>query len=122
MENQTFNISTGIGSIYIETFLKIFFAIILIYGFIMVVNFFRDKFIKKENLTKNPQITDLLGILNKLCFFTGIGFVIGNLLYIFFKKASYTSIRGESWEYLTFGVILIFVGIGFKAARKTINN
>ena len=28
----------------------------------------------------------------------------------------------KDWDYLTFGIILIFMGIGFKAAKKVILN
>ena len=126
MDKQSFNLNADFLGGYTGIFIKIVIAIILIYGFIMIVNFFRDKFIKKENISKDPQITDLLSILNKLCFLAGFGFVIGNILQILLnqitdpnRKHVVMNIKGD-WDYLVFGVILIFIGIGFKVAKKVI--
>ncbi|WP_340114083.1 hypothetical protein [Maribellus mangrovi] len=124
MEKQSFNLSADLLGGYTGIFIKIVMAIILIYAFIMLVNFFRDKFLKTENFSRDPQITDLLSILNKLCVLAGFGFVLGNVLQALLNQAtnsrSALQIRGM-WDYLTFGVILIFIGFGFKVAKKVHN-
>ncbi len=123
MDKQSFNLNANFLGGYTGVFIKIVIAIILLYGFILLLNFFRDKFLKKENISKDPQIIDLLSILNKLCFLAGFGFVIGNIIQVLLNEATNSrtqiQIRGD-WDYLTFGVILIFIGIGFKAAKKVI--
>ena len=73
MESQSFNLSSDFLGGYTEVFIRIVMAIVLLYGFILIVNFFRDKFVKKESLSQEPHIVDLLSILNKLFYFSGLG-------------------------------------------------
>lgn len=81
----------------------------------------RDKFINKEVNTPKTDISDLLVLLNKLFFFSGIGFVVGNIVGVIFSQMtrnhSNMNLNG-GWGDLTFGIILIFIGIGFKEAKK----
>ena len=123
MDKQSFNLNADFLGGYTQVFIKIVIAIILVYGFIILVNFFRDKFINTDSKSKNPEIIDLLTILNKLFFVSGFGFILGNLVEVLLQQATggrhNTVVRGD-WDYLTFGVILIFIGIGFKVAKKVI--
>ncbi|WP_372650764.1 hypothetical protein, partial [Draconibacterium sp.] len=89
-----------------------------------ILNFLRDKFINKEATKKKEEISDLLIILNKLFYISGFGFVIANIFQFLLSQIDSRhrnmpsmNFRGE-WEYLTFGIIIIFVGIGFKVANK----
>ena len=87
----------------------------------MILNFLRDKFINKEVNTPKADISDLLVLLNKLFFFSGLGFVIGNILSAIFSEIfrHHNSMNfNEGWGNLTFGIILIFIGIGLKEAIK----
>ena len=122
MDKQSLNINSDFTSVFFKTVI----AIVLIYGFIITIHFLRDKFINKETVSKAPQITDLLGILNRLFHFAGFGFIIGNIILVILTQADFTYnkqlifLRGE-WDYLTFGIILIFIGIGFKSAKKLLH-
>ena len=123
MENQTFNLSPEFLGGYTEVFVRIVMTIILFYGFILILNFFRDKFIKKETLSQKPHIVDLLSILNKLFYLSGFGFVIANFLRVILNKQRGNEIMPSftgTWDYLTFGIILIFMGVGFRLAKKVI--
>lgn len=128
MENQTFNLSPEFLGGYTEVFVKIVITIIVFYGFflilnILILNFFRDKFIKKEALSLKPHIVDLLSILNKLFYLSGFGFVIANFLRVMLNKQRGNEIMPSftgTWDYLTFGIILIFMGVGFRLAKKAI--
>ncbi|WP_159431423.1 hypothetical protein [Wenyingzhuangia marina] len=108
-------------------FVKLVFIIIITFLIIMVINFLRDKFINQEKATTKNSIIDLIFILNKLFYISGFGFVIANIFQMIFSKISDSNSRipnfkitGE-WEYLTFGIIIIFIGISFKVIYKTLS-
>jgi len=125
---KSFNLNADFLNGYSTIFIKLVFIVILIYLCIIIINFLRDKFINKEVNTHKTEISDLLTILNKLFFISGFGFVIGNILNVILNNITRThrsmpsmNFKGD-WEYLTFGIILIFVGIGFKAAKKVLKD
>jgi hypothetical protein len=125
-QKQSFNLSADFLGGFSSIFMKLVFVIISVYIIILTLNFLRDKFISKEQTTKRDDIIDLLTILNKLFFISGFGFVIGNIFQVLLsgisnRNSSLPSMnfRGE-WDYLTFGIILIFIGIGFKIGKKAI--
>tara|TARA_B100000809_G_scaffold141837_1_gene139409 strand:- start:49183 stop:49644 length:462 start_codon:yes stop_codon:yes gene_type:complete len=126
MDTQSFNLNAAFSGGFTRVFLKILIAITLVYVFVLILNFLRDKFLHNEANNKEPKITDLLSILNKLCYFSGFGFVLGNVLQIILLQLTGNSRNKASlnfvgeWDYLTFGIILIFIGIGFKIAKKEI--
>lgn len=123
MDQKSFNLNTESFGGYSRFFIKIIIAIIIIYAFIILINFLRDKFLNNEINSKTPQITDLLSILNKLFYLSGFGFIIANIVQMLLseisRKKSIMNFMGD-WDYLTFGIILIFMGIGFKSAKNTI--
>ncbi len=123
-QKQSFNLNADFLGGYTAVFMKLVFAIIVVYLFIMAFNFLRDKFINQEATKKTDDISDLLVILSKLFYISGFGFVIANILQFLLSKASsYNShlptmnFRGE-WDYLTFGIIIIFIGIGLKIGNR----
>ena len=123
-QKQSFNLNADFLGGFTSIFMKLVFIVIAVYLFIMIINFLRDKFISKEPSMKKDNISDLLVILNKLFFISGFGFVIANIIQFLLSQipsrhSNMTSMnfRGE-WEYLTFGIILIFIGIGFKIGNK----
>lgn len=126
-QRQSFNMTADFLSGFTALFVKLIFLIILVYLIVLIINFLRDKFINKVNDPKKDDITDLLTILNKLFFVSGFGFIIANIIQSLLNKATVghrnhlMNFKGE-WDYLAFGIILIFVGIGFKSANKTIRN
>ncbi len=128
-QQQFFNLTPDFSPGFIVLFVKLVFFIILVYLSVLVMNFLRDKFINKVTDTKKGDIFDLLIILNKLFFVSGFGFIIANIIQFLLNQITRNGsamIWGNGsamiWDYLAFGIILIFVGIGFKHANKTINN
>ncbi|GGF73743.1 hypothetical protein [Wenyingzhuangia marina] len=126
-ENQSFNLNTNFMNNFSYLFVKLVFIIIITFLIIMVINFLRDKFINQEKATTKNSIIDLIFILNKLFYISGFGFVIANIFQMIFSKISDSNSRipnfkitGE-WEYLTFGIIIIFIGISFKVIYKTLS-
>ncbi|MGQ7868384.1 hypothetical protein [Sunxiuqinia sp. sy24] len=123
-QQQSFKLSPEALAGFSSVFMKLVFMIIAVYLLVMVINFLRDKFINQEVSSKKEDISDLLTILHKLFFFAGYGFIIANIMQYFFSKLPHRSggmvnmnLRGE-WDYLAFGVIIIFIGLGFKAANR----
>lgn len=123
MEKQSFNLNADFFGGYTGIFIKILLAVVLVYVFILILNFFRDKYLTKEHVSKDPQIIDLLNILSKLCYLSGFGFILANIIQVLLNEAmdygNRMQLRGE-WDYLAFGVILVFVGAGFKSAKKAV--
>lgn len=119
---QSFNLNTDFLGDFTSIFMKLVFVIIVVYLLVMTLNFLRDKFINKEVTKKKDDISDLLIILNKLFYISGFGFVIANIFQFLLSQINSRhnmpsmNFRGE-WEYLTFGIIIIFVGIGFKVGN-----
>ena len=123
-KKQSFNLNADFLGGFTSIFMKLVFIIIAVYLLIIIINFLRDKFINKEPNKKKDDISELLIILNKLFFISGFGFVIANIIQFLLSQISSRhsnmnpmNFRGE-WEYLTFGIIIIFIGIGFKIGNK----
>jgi len=118
--NQSLNLNADFFNNYSAMFIKVVFLLITVYILIMIMNFLRDKFINKETDTKKDDISNLLIILNKLFYISGFGFIIGNIVQFLFSGLTDgrhnmpgMNFRGE-WDYLVFGLIIVFMGIGFK--------
>lgn len=125
-QKQSFNLNADFFGGFTAIFVKLVFAIIVVYLLVMVMNFLRDKFINKEASRQKDDISDLLVILGKLFYISGFGFVIANVFQVLFSQidsrhSSMASMnfRGE-WDYLTFGIIIIFVGIAFKVGNRVL--
>ena len=123
-QKQSFNLNADFLGGFTSIFMKLVFVIIVVYLLLMTLNFLRDKFINKEATKKKDDISDLLTILNKLFYISGFGFIIANIFQFLLSQINSRhghmpsmNFRGE-WEYLTFGIIIIFIGIGFKAGNK----
>jgi cbb3-type cytochrome oxidase subunit 3 len=126
-QQQTFNVTNDFLSGFTTIFIKLVFLIILVYLIVLLMNFLRDKFINRVTDTKKEDIADLLIILNKLFFISGFGFIIANIIQFLFNQTTNHNHNammnfGGQWDYLAFGIILIFVGIGFQNANKAIRN
>lgn len=126
-QKQSFNLNADFFGGFTAIFVKLVFAIIVVYLLVMVMNFLRDKFINKEASRQKDDILDLLVILGKLFYISGFGFVIANIFQVLFSQidsrhSSMASMnfRGE-WDYLTFGIIIIFVGIAFKVGNRVLS-
>ncbi|TKG94035.1 hypothetical protein EYV94_14870 [Puteibacter caeruleilacunae] len=123
MDKQSFNLNADFLGGFPAIFIKIMMAIILVFLIIILFNFLRDKFINKQSTVVKHCITDLLAILHKLCVFAGLGFIASNLLQAMFNEMSRNhsslSFSGK-WDNLAFGLIIIFIGIGFSKGREVI--
>lgn len=117
--SEAFNLNSNILNTYAILFVKLVIAVILIYTIILIINFLKDKFINKVDNAPKVEINLLLILLNKLLFISGFGFIIGNILNVLFSEMGRNRLPAN-WDYLTFGVILIFVGLSFKAANKAL--
>ena len=123
MDKKSFNLNADFLGGYSGIFIKIIILIMIIYSFIIIINFLRDKFLDLEKISNAPKIVDLLSVLNKIFYFGGFGFIVANIVQVILSKISRNkrtmNFMGD-WDYLTFGIILIFMGIGFKVAKKVI--
>ncbi len=125
-QKQSFNLSADFFGGFTSVFVKLVFAIIVVYLLVMVINFLRDKFINKEASKPKDDIYELLAILGNLFYISGFGFVIANVFQFILSRnsgghgnMSAMVFRGE-WEYLTFGIILFFVGIGLQVGKRVL--
>ena len=119
--NQSFNLSADIFGSLPAIFMKLIFVIITVFVIILILNFLRDKFIHKESTPKTDHIDSLLILLSKLFLISGLGFIIANTVKVFLQQATVRGnvLKGE-WNDLTFGIIIIFVGIALKAGSKVL--
>jgi len=125
-QKQSLNLNADFLGGFTSIFMKLVFIIIAVYLIVMVLNFLRDKFVNKETNKKKDNVSDLLIILNKLFYISGFGFIIANIFQFLLSqidsrhsKIPSMNFRGE-WEYLTFGIIIIFIGVGFKIGNKAL--
>lgn len=124
MQQQSFNLPANFFGNFFSLFIYLVFLIVIAYLVILVLNFFRDKFINKESPIKYQDHLELITILQKLFFVSGFGFVIANIINFMLSqmsgnRANIVQFMGD-WDYLTFGIILIFVGMGFGAGKKLV--
>lgn len=124
MQQQSFTIPSDFFGSFFTLFINLVFLIVIAYLLILVLNFFRDKFINTDSPVKNQDHLELITILQKLFFVSGFGFVIANILQFMLSqmsgnRANVVQFVGD-WDYLTFGIILIFVGMGFGAGKKLV--
>lgn len=105
---------------YSALFVKLILILIVAYLLVMLFNLIRDKFISPTTEAKKDDITGLFIILYKLFIFGGWGFIVGNLVEVFLSLITKGAFHAPqlnigSWDYLLFGIILIFVGKGLNA-------
>ncbi|MCM4169104.1 hypothetical protein KCTC52924_00130 [Arenibacter antarcticus] len=124
-KQQSFNMNVPFIEGYDVLFVKLVLTIILFCTLLSILNFLRDKFINKTTEPKKQDFTTLLIVMNKLFFIGGFGFVIANIISVIFsqmrRNSNLPNLRvGGEWDYLIFGIILIFIGIAFKTSRKVL--
>ncbi|WP_418602673.1 hypothetical protein [Hwangdonia sp.] len=123
MNEQSYNLNANFVSDFTGLFVKFVAALFLIYALVLIINLLRDKFVKTEADAKNADYLEFFTILNRLFFISGFGFVIANLITVFFSEINNSKVTlafVSEWKYLTFGIILIFIGISFKSVKKRI--
>ena len=107
---------------YEALFLKLILVVIIVFVIIMLINFLNDKFVSKQLTNRNDYLLDMLTILSKLFHFSGFGFIIGNILQAVFTQDFSGGFMSQfgSWSLLAFGIVLIFIGLGFKYAKRVL--
>jgi len=124
-QNQSLNVNSDFFNGFSSVFIKFVIIIIGVYLIIMILNFLRDKFINQQTYSERDDITELLTLLNKLFFISGFGFIIGNVIQAFLNQnvsdRNFPMMNiGGKWDYLIFGIILIFTAIGLNVGKKMI--
>ncbi len=122
MNEQKVTLNSLLSANVYELFVKIILVVVIIFVVIMVMNFLNDKFVNKKKTSRNDYLLDLLMILNKVFYFSGIGFIIANVVEAIFTNSFGNSFMKNfsSWAFLSFGIVLIFIGLGFKYAKKVL--
>ncbi|WP_163717454.1 hypothetical protein [Mangrovibacterium lignilyticum] len=121
---QSFNLSSSLFSNYAALFVKLVLLLVIAYLAVMLFNLIRDKFISPATEPKKEEITGLFTILHKLFTIGGWGFIIGNVLHTILGAITHSAMHNRpqltagNWDYLLFGVILIFVGKGLNAGLQ----
>ena len=118
--NQTFNLSSVFPVQHSALFLRIVTLLIIVYVVILIINFLRDKFINPEPSSRRDDISGLLILLYKLFQISGIGFLVIALLQFVFGIDHRNF--GDAQNSAVFAVLLIFLGLAFKAAMKNLKN
>ena len=125
MQKQSFDLQTNLlQAQFPELFKDFVFILLLFFAFLILINLFKNIFVKSKPTTPRDYIVLLLIILNKTFLFGGIGFIVANIVKKVLEEIGSSatpkfSIIG-AWEDLSFGIILLFLGIGFNKARKII--
>ncbi|WP_026808971.1 hypothetical protein [Arenibacter latericius] len=124
-KQQSFNMNVPFIEGYDVFFVKLVLSIFIFCALLSIMNFLRDKFIHKTANPRKEEFTTLLIVLNKLFYIAGFGFVIANIISVLFseirRNSNFPNLRvGGEWDYLVFGIILIFIGIALKSSRKVI--
>lgn len=126
MEKQSFNIQADLLQAQFPGLFKNFiFILILLFGLLILVNLFTGIFTKSKQTSPKDYIVLLIIVLNKVFLLGGIGFIAANIVKKIFEEIGRNNspnfnISG-AWEDLSFGIILLFIGFGFKKTRKIIN-
>lgn len=118
---QAFNFFGDYSVVYI----KLVFAFLAIYAVYLILNFLRDKFINDSAVNKRDNVFDLLIILNQLFIYSGAGFILANIADMIIVGARRNVFNSSAMSvvdnnYITFGIILIFIGLGFKVTKDKI--
>ncbi len=103
-QKQSFNLNIDFLGGFTSIFLKLFFVIIAVFLIVLILNFLRDKFINKSTDMRKDNISDLH--ISQLTNHGGLGTI---------------NFRADR-DYLTFGIILIFLGIGFRDGNSALKN
>ncbi len=128
MDKQSFNLNVSDFDRHTDVFMKTVLVIVFAYAFMLLIGLLRDRFLNKEVRSQPAQIIDLLTLLNKLFLISGFGFVVCNILQLLLSGGKSSPVNTSlinfipNWHYLTFGVLLIFIGISFKASKKAISS
>lgn len=125
MQKQSFDLQANLlQAQFPELFKDFVFTLLLFFAFLILINLFKNIFVKSKPTPPRDYIVLLLIILNKTFLFGGIGFIVANIVKKVLEEIGSSdtpkfSIIG-AWADLSFGIILLFLGIGFNKARKII--
>jgi uncharacterized membrane protein len=119
MKNEIFNLTNSLSLDLPSVFIKIFSFILILYVLLLIYDFLREKYILKETSeNKNNKLHTLLTLISKLFIISGYGFILLNIIHVILSELTH---RSEiNWNNLAFGILILFMGIGFNKGLKTI--
>lgn len=100
-----------------KLFIQLIITLLILYLGFSVVNYLTKKKVDESALFE-LNLKDLLGLLFKVFIWSGFGFVFSNMIYLALLVPMQTGHIDPDWTNLSFGIILIFIGIGMKSAKK----
>lgn len=100
-----------------KLFIQLIITLLILYLGFSIINYFSKKKID-ESASVELNIKDLLAPLSKIFVWSGFGFALSNLIYLALLVPMQTRHIDPDWTNLSFGVILIFIGLGMKAAKQ----
>jgi len=116
MNNQILNLTNRLLSGLQANFMHIFYVLLVLFILILVYDFLRIKYLNNDAKEGSSILIEVLKIISKLFIATGFGFIISNIVTVMLNQA--TNRIDPNWNNLAFGIILLFIGIGFKQGRK----
>lgn len=128
-QDKTLNLNSDFLNDFTGLFVKLVVVILILFTVILILNFLSEKFLGREIIKSLNPLQNLLFILNKLFLYAGLGFIVSNIFQFILNEStkgnnsllSFGNFGGK-WEYLTFGIILLFISFGFKSANKSITS
>lgn len=103
----------------IPLFLNFTMVVVCVYVIILVINFFRDKFINPEPTSHREDISGLLLILFKLFQYGAYGIFVISFFSLLFgiEHQNFKPAR----ECFVYAILIFFLGLAFRAAWKALN-
>ena len=102
---------------YPNLFIQLVISLLILYLGISVVNYLTKKR-TDESVSFGLDMKNLLGLFFRIFIWRGFGFVLSNIIYLALLGSMQQKQSDPDWTNLSFGIILIFIGLGMKSAKK----
>lgn len=104
-------------SSYPKLFIQLIITLLILYLGFSIVNYLAKKK-TQESSSFELSIKDLLRFLFKIFIWSGFGFILSNIIYLALLLPMQDHHTDPDWTNLSFGIILIFIGLGMRATKK----